>query len=60
VRVFSTVGGNDTGQEVAQGRIDVRPNGLVVLEQDCLPGPSSCSADGNSLSLDPISFRRGG
>jgi hypothetical protein len=60
VRVFPTVGGNDSGQEVAQGRVDVKPNGLVVLEQDCQPGPTFCSADGVFVTLDAISFRRDG
>ena len=60
-RVFPTVGRNPTGQEVAQGRVDVRPNGLVVFEQDCEVDefglPTDCSADGGYVTLEGIAFR---
>jgi hypothetical protein len=59
-RVFPIVGRNNDGQEVAQGRVDVRPDGLVVLEGDCAPGFVDCSASGGYVALDAISFRRDG
>jgi hypothetical protein len=64
-RVFPSVGRNTYGQEVAQGRVDVQPNGLVVLVSDCGEDPLShnpdqCSASGGYVSLDAISFRRDG
>ena len=59
-RVFPSVGRNHAGQEVAQARIDVQPNGLVVFEQDCQSPSVDCSADGEYLTLDAISFRQAG
>jgi hypothetical protein len=59
-RVFPTVGRNDFGQEISQGRVDVNPDGLVVFGQDCAPSQTDCSADGTYVSLDAISFRPDG
>jgi hypothetical protein len=56
-RVFPTVGRDSAGQEVAQGRIDVQPDGLVVLVADCAPSLTDCSADGEYITLEGISFR---
>lgn len=63
-RLFAVVG-RSGGLDVAAGRIDVRPDGWVVLETDCeLNSPlnhNDCSAKGAGyLSLDGISFRRDG
>jgi hypothetical protein len=57
-RVFPSVGRGSDGQEVATGRVDVNPNGLVVLESDC--AGSQCSANGGYLTLEGVSFRRDG
>ena len=59
-RVFPTVGRDVEGQEVAQGRVDVQPDGLVVLEVDCSATFAECSASGGYFTLDAISFRRDG
>jgi len=59
-RAFPSVGRNVSGQEVAQGRVDVMPNGLVVLVSDCATDLSQCSASGGYVTLDAISFRRDG
>jgi hypothetical protein len=59
-RVFASEGRNAGGQEVSQARVDVQPNGLVVFEQDCEPSGADCSADGEHVTLDGISFRRDG
>ena len=45
-----------TEQEAA-GRIDVRADGLVVMEMDCLTATQNCSANGPYFTLDGISFR---
>jgi hypothetical protein len=61
-RIFPSVGRNDVGLEVAQGRVDVQPDGLVVLVWDCSAQNSvyDCSSPGGYLTLDGISFRRDG
>ena len=63
-RVFPTVGRNPNGQEVTSGRVDVRPDGLVIFEQDCvavqdggLTTATDCSADGEYVTLDGVAFR---
>jgi hypothetical protein len=59
-RVFPSVGRNGQGQEVAQARVDVQTDGLVVFEQDCLADLSGCSSQGGYLTLEGISFRPDG
>jgi hypothetical protein len=59
-RVFPSVGRNNQGQELSQGRVDVQPDGLVIFLQDCDPSHTDCSADGSYVTLDGISFRRDG
>jgi hypothetical protein len=59
-RVFPTVGRNAAGQEVAQGRVDVQPDGLVVFEEDCTSNGVDCSASGGYVTLDGVSFRPDG
>jgi len=59
-RVFASVGRNTSGQEVAAGRVDVQPNGIVALVQDCDANGTNCSANGGYVSLDGISFRPNG
>jgi hypothetical protein len=57
-RVFSSVGrATVNGVEVAQSRVDVQPNGLVVFVYDCNPNVTVCSGDGSYLTLDGITFR---
>jgi hypothetical protein len=56
-RVFPSVGRNHYGQEVAQARVDVQSDGLVMFESDCEATPSDCSADLGYLTLDGITFR---
>lgn len=68
-RVFASIGqgggvpgefGGDGFVEVDQARVDVKANGLVVLEQDCAPDTPesfSCSAGPGHLTLDGIGFR---
>jgi hypothetical protein len=58
--VFPSVGQASYGQEVAQGRVDVQSDGLVVLEKDCVTTTSGCSANLGYLTLEPISFRTSG
>jgi hypothetical protein len=59
-RAFPSVGRNADGMEVAQGRVDVLPDGLVIMVQDCTANPNVCSATGGYLALDAVSFRRDG
>ncbi len=60
-RVFPSVGRNSDGEDVAQARVDVQPDGMVVFEQDCQTSPTwHCSADGSYVTLEGISFRRDG
>jgi hypothetical protein len=59
-RVFPIVGRNIDGQEVSQGRVDVKPDGSVVLLEDCAPNGTDCSASGGYIPLDVISYRRDG
>jgi hypothetical protein len=56
-RIFSIVGDNTDGQAVAQGRVDVQADGLVILTHDCSPSYVQCSASGGYVPLDGISFR---
>jgi hypothetical protein len=56
-RVFPSVGQASYGQEVAQGRVDVQSDGLVVLEKDCVTTSSGCSANIGYLTIDGITFR---
>jgi hypothetical protein len=56
-RLFTT-NGRTLDLEVAQGRIDVRPDGMVNLVSDCTASiPDGCAAAGEFISLDGISFR---
>ncbi len=55
-RLFTT-NGKVRDLEVSVGRIDVAPNGLVTLVVDCRSGDIECSAHGDFVSLDGISFR---
>ena len=55
-RLFTT-NGKVRDLEVSVGRIDVAPNGLVTLIVDCRVGDIECSAHGDFVSLDGISFR---
>jgi len=57
LRVFSSEGRNDIGLDVAAARITIRPDGLVDFEQDCDPNFNECSADGEYVTLDGISYR---
>jgi len=57
LRVFSSVGSGRAGSEVVAGRIDVEPNGLVDLVQDCNDSDQICSAIGGYVTLDGITFR---
>jgi hypothetical protein len=57
VRVFPSEGRGGGQLDVAASRIDVQPDGLVVLEQDCSSDFESCSADGEYVTLEGISFR---
>ena len=61
VRIFASVGAADYSTEVEQeaaGRVDVQPDGLVVMEVDCRgTNPEHCSANGPYFTLDGISFR---
>jgi hypothetical protein len=59
-RIFPSVGDNVDGQSIAQARVDIQPDGLVILTQDCAPNYVDCSASGGYLTLDGISFRRDG
>lgn len=59
-RIFPSVGRNANGQEISQGRVDIQPDGLVVLVHDCAPNYVDCSASGGYLTLEGISFRRAG
>jgi hypothetical protein len=63
-RVFPSVGDNDAGGAVSEGRVDVQPNGLVTLVRACsgasAPDPNDCSTSGGYIALDGISFRRDG
>lgn len=60
-RVFPSVSrATINGLEVAQARVDVQPNGLVVLVGDCVPNGVVCSGDGSYLTLDGVSFRPDG
>jgi hypothetical protein len=59
-RVFPSVGSEGVGDEVVIGRIDVWPDGLVKLVQDCIPfgeNGFSCSANGPHATLDAVAFR---
>ncbi len=55
-RLFTT-NGKTQDREVNVGRIDVSPNGLVSLIVDCGQTNPGCSAFGEFVSLDGISFR---
>ena len=63
-RVFASVGGSfPTQAEVAPGRVDIQPNGLVTLVTACGAddaGSPECSATGSDVTLDGITFRMGG
>jgi hypothetical protein len=57
-RVFASIGDDGRDMAVAQARVDIQSDGLVVAVQDCtktldLP----CSGTGQYLSLDGISYR---
>jgi hypothetical protein len=57
-RAFASVGREDVdGQEVAQARVDVLPDGVVELLSDCQNDGSDCSGSGPYVTLDGISFR---
>ena len=57
-RVFPSVSRVAVEQrEVAEGRVDVLPNGFVIFESDCDPSGNICSGDGSYLTLDDINFR---
>ena len=62
-RVFASVGSSSDGlAEVAQGRIDIEPHGLVILVEACgndndSGGFVNCSASGGDITLDGITFR---
>jgi hypothetical protein len=56
-RAFPSVGRNSDGQEVSQGRVDVQPDGLVLLVSDCTSAQNDCSASGGYVALDGITFR---
>ena len=64
-RVFPSVGGTWFHSiEIAPGRIDVQSNGLVTLVQSCgkneVGALDPCSAPGNDITLDGITFRPAG
>jgi len=61
-RVFPSIGDNSLGLDVASGRIDIEPNGLVSLVEDCEDAASQehCSASPRHVTLDGISFRPDG
>jgi hypothetical protein len=48
------------GEEVSEGRVDLQPDGLVVLVFDCGSNFADCSASGGYVTLEGISFRRDG
>ena len=54
-RVFASIGRREF-QEVTQARVDVKADGLVLLEIDC-NFDDTCSAGGGYVTLDGISFR---
>ena len=58
-RIFPTVGeGHGTPNvQVAPGRVDVAPDGSVVLIRDCEGAHTRCSATGEDVTLEAISFR---
>jgi hypothetical protein len=56
-RIFPSVGRNFDGQEVSQSRVDVWPGGEVVFEEDCQSDKVDCSANGDYVTLDAISYR---
>ena len=63
-RVFPSLGSVGDA-EIVQGRIDVEPGGLVLLEQACGKDPvnsdhTDCSANGGDVTLDGITFRPSG
>lgn len=45
------------GLDVSAARVDVQPNGFVVLHQDCTAGFTQCGGSAGYVSLDGISFR---
>jgi hypothetical protein len=61
-RVFTSVGTNiEDSAEVAIGRIDIIPNGLVTLVHACgIELGEQCSASGADVTLDGITFRTNG
>jgi hypothetical protein len=57
-RLFTSNGRDQVGGlEVAVGRIDIHPDGLVLFSNDCNDNLSDCSATGPFVTLDGISFR---
>ena len=62
-RVFASVGSMGFANEVVVGRVDVLPDGIVELVQDCIPfgeNGFSCSANGQWVTLDGLAFRPSG
>ena len=58
-RIFPTVGESlgTPNVQVAPGRVDVAPDGSVVLIRDCAGPATGCSATGEDVTLEAISFR---
>ena len=56
-RVFASVGAADSAWSVGPGRIDVGADGRVSLVSDCSASTGVCSATGDYVTLDGISFR---